>query len=227
MSDSKKYFYSPPSAAHKPSSPDHVIPHCTSAVVSDPIADLTADTIQYAKDIHGTVRAQRAADNNIDRPASTVRFHAASNSASTSNNNLSDDESVDSAASFSKHLDSGSRQLFNTPKLRPNQQATVKQIVLDQLSDGKLLVVKRAGGKKREEPHVLHDCCLGCLLAEGVVCQPSHVVIPCDAIEQPLSGCSSECVSEESECTFCRPPNATREVRYVLYQYPVGDLFKI
>mmetsp|Transcript_10799 Transcript_10799/g.18927 ORF Transcript_10799/g.18927 Transcript_10799/m.18927 type:complete len:133 (-) Transcript_10799:780-1178(-) len=108
------------------------------------VADLTPATVEYAKCVRDVVRAQRAADA-VQEPVS-IRFQHSSASASTKE--YSDDESVDSNASFSKHLDSGSKRLFGTEQLRPNQHAAVERIVIDPSSGGKLLLAERTGGGK-------------------------------------------------------------------------------
>ena len=61
-------------------------------------------------------------------------------------NDGSDDDSVNSDALSSAHLQSGARRVFCTHKLRPKQLVAIKRIVKDEATDTKLLVVDKTGG---------------------------------------------------------------------------------
>eukprot|EP00581_Thalassiosira_minuscula_P014810 CAMPEP_0183722188 /NCGR_PEP_ID=MMETSP0737-20130205/14224_1 /TAXON_ID=385413 /ORGANISM="Thalassiosira miniscula, Strain CCMP1093" /LENGTH=298 /DNA_ID=CAMNT_0025952309 /DNA_START=62 /DNA_END=955 /DNA_ORIENTATION=+ len=111
------------------------------------VAELTTATIEYANGIRDAVRAQRETDS-VQAPTATLRFQHGSTFASASQAAMPDDDSVDSGASFTEHLNSGSKRLFRTPTLRPKQHAAVKRIVLDPSFGGKLLVVERTGDGK-------------------------------------------------------------------------------
>jgi hypothetical protein len=91
------------------------------------IAAITAATIKYAINFATTACEQRAI-NEEQRQLEVLRFEEM-NSLSTSECNDSDNVSVGSDESFSKHLDSGASRVFRTAPLRPKQQEAVRCIV--------------------------------------------------------------------------------------------------
>mmetsp|Transcript_9142 Transcript_9142/g.13773 ORF Transcript_9142/g.13773 Transcript_9142/m.13773 type:complete len:113 (-) Transcript_9142:170-508(-) len=91
------------------------------------MAAITAATIKYAIDF-ATAACEQRAINEEQRQLEVLRFEEM-NSSSTSECNDSDDLSVGSDESFSKHLNSGASRVFRTVSLRPKQQEAVRRIV--------------------------------------------------------------------------------------------------
>ena len=53
---------------------------------------------------------------------------------------------VDSAAPFSDHLNSGARRVFGVPRLRPRQDAAIQSILFDDKTGERIILVERTGG---------------------------------------------------------------------------------
>mmetsp|Transcript_26739 Transcript_26739/g.45622 ORF Transcript_26739/g.45622 Transcript_26739/m.45622 type:complete len:144 (-) Transcript_26739:8-439(-) len=109
------------------------------------IADVTAATIEYATEFAATVRDQRALVSQEERQ-DAPRFEAPD----TVNDSkpIPDKDSVESIASFSKHLESDGKRLFGTPSLRPNKHEVVHRILFDEMNGSKFMIVDRTSGGK-------------------------------------------------------------------------------
>ena len=59
-----------------------------------------------------------------------------------------DNSSLDSDASITEHLNSAAARVFQTPKLRPKQEAAIIQILIEPESEGRIFVADRTGGGK-------------------------------------------------------------------------------
>ena len=112
------------------------------------VIHLTAIILQHAEDI--TVAAQQVCDmEEAERQREVLRFEETLGSNDYADDSMvQDDDSVASDASFSYKLNSGAARVFRTPCLRPKQQITIQQLIMDPESAGKLIVVDCTGGGK-------------------------------------------------------------------------------
>lgn len=117
--------------------------------VTTNVKELTASTIRYAVEYGEVALAHRAAIQQ-QQQREVFRFEEVGNDAAAphAHDYLSDDSSVDSADSFTKHLGRGAGHVFNTRSIHPKQGEAVNRIVLDPTSGGKLIVIERTGGGK-------------------------------------------------------------------------------
>jgi len=115
------------------------------------VTQLTATTIRYAIEYGEMALTQRAAIEE-QQQHEVLRFEEVDTDTDAGapdvHDDLSDDSSVNSSDSFTKHLGRGAGRVFNTRSIRPKQGEAVHRIVLDPMSRGKLIIIERTGGGK-------------------------------------------------------------------------------